>query len=109
MKDLQQKHDRISYFKESVWLLCWDLQKGEQEVMVNWVRGQQGWGVVLPRRLSGKESACKAGDLGLIPWVRKVSWRRKWQLMSVFLPGKSHKVSKSQTRLNTYANQQRGC
>ena len=22
--------------------------------------------------------------------VRKVSWRRKWQLIPVFLPGKSH-------------------
>ena len=24
------------------------------------------------------------------PWVRKISWRRKWQLTPVFLPGKSH-------------------
>ena len=24
------------------------------------------------------------------PWVRKISWRRKWQPTSVFLPGKSH-------------------
>ena len=24
------------------------------------------------------------------PWVRKIHWRRKWQPMSVFLPGKSH-------------------
>ena len=24
------------------------------------------------------------------PWVRKISWRRKWQLTLVFLPGKSH-------------------
>ena len=24
------------------------------------------------------------------PWVRKISWRRKWQSTPVFLPGKSH-------------------
>ena len=27
---------------------------------------------------------------GLNPWVKKISWRRKWQPTSVFLPGKSH-------------------
>ena len=24
------------------------------------------------------------------PWVRKIPWRRKWQHIPVFLPGKSH-------------------
>ena len=24
------------------------------------------------------------------PWVRKIPWRKKWQLILVFLPGKSH-------------------
>jgi len=24
-------------------------------------------------------------------WVRKISWRRKWQHTPVFLPGESHK------------------
>ena len=24
------------------------------------------------------------------PWVRKIPWGRKWQLIPVFLPGKSH-------------------
>ena len=27
---------------------------------------------------------------GFNPWVRKISWRRKWQPTPVFLPGKSH-------------------
>ena len=43
----------------------------------------------LPRWFSGKESAgqCRCQfDL----WVRKISWRRKWQPTPVFLPGKSH-------------------
>ena len=37
-----------------------------------------------------KESVCNAGDVGSIPWVRKISWRRKWQAATVFLPGESH-------------------
>ena len=42
-----------------------------------------------PDGSAGKESTCKAGDrgdMGLIPGP----WKRKWQLTSVFLPGKSH-------------------
>ena len=44
----------------------------------------------------GKESTCNAGDClqhsrpGLDPWIRKIPWRRKWQPITVFLPGKSH-------------------
>ena len=43
----------------------------------------------------GQESACNAGDLGLIPgfdpWVvRKISWRREWLPTPVFLPGEFH-------------------
>ena len=26
----------------------------------------------------------------LDPWLQKISWRRKWQLIQVFLPEKSH-------------------
>jgi len=40
-----------------------------------------------PKKLSGKESTCKAGnsrDISSIPW------RRKWQPAPVFLPGESH-------------------
>ena len=32
----------------------------------------------------GRESACNAGDLGLIPW------KREWQPSPVFLPGEFH-------------------
>ena len=41
----------------------------------------------------GKESACNAGDLQKHrsnPWVRKDPWRKKWQPIPLFLPGKSH-------------------
>ena len=43
----------------------------------------------LLRWLGGKESSCQGGDAGSIPGSRRISWRRKWQLTSVFLPGKS--------------------
>ena len=37
----------------------------------------------------GKEFACDAGDThGFEPWVGKIPWRRKWQLIPVFLPRK---------------------
>jgi len=32
-----------------------------------------------------------AGDMGLIFWVRKTPWMRKWQPTPVFLPGKFHR------------------
>ena len=44
----------------------------------------------LPSRLSGKESACQGGRQGFDLWVGKFPWRRKWQAISVFLPGKHH-------------------
>ena len=31
-----------------------------------------------------------ARDVGLIPWVGKIPWRRPWQPTPVFLPGESH-------------------
>ena len=40
-----------------------------------------------PGGLDSKESACNAGDLGLIPG--KIPWRRTRQLTPVFLPRES--------------------
>ena len=33
-----------------------------------------------PMQLDGKESTCQYKSHGFDPWVRKVSWRRKWEL-----------------------------
>ena len=33
---------------------------------------------------------CQCRRLGFKPWVWKIPWRRKWQPIPVFLPGKSH-------------------
>ena len=44
----------------------------------------------LPWWLSGKEPACQCRICGSHPWVGEISWRRKWQPIPIFLPGKSH-------------------
>ena len=66
------------------------------------------WG--FPGGSDSKESACNVGDPGSIPGWGQIPWRRKWQLISVFLPGKSygqrslvgtvHGVTKSRTQLS---------
>ena len=41
----------------------------------------------------GKESACQCSRCkrcGFSPWAGKIPWRRKWQPIPAFLPGKSH-------------------
>ena len=43
----------------------------------------------LPRWLHGKDSACKFRRCGSDCWA-KISWRRKWQSIPIFQPGKSH-------------------
>ena len=40
--------------------------------------------------LCSKESAYQCRRFRFHPQVRKISWIRKWQLIPVFLPGKSH-------------------
>ena len=52
------------------------------------VRSACSWGI--PGGSDGKESTSNVGDLGSIPWVGKISWRRAWQPILVFLPGKPH-------------------
>ena len=49
--------------------------------------------VLVPTWYSGKEYACQGRRHKrhrFNPWVRKIHWRRKWQLTPVFLLGKSH-------------------
>ena len=52
---------------------------------------QRPLGVLLPMCLSGKASACQCRRhrrCGFDPWIGKIPWRRKWQPIPVFLPGK---------------------
>ena len=49
------------------------------------------WGFLVGS--AGKELACqyrRCMRCGFNPWVRKISWRRKWQPAPVFLPGNFH-------------------
>ena len=48
------------------------------------------WTTTVSWWLSGKESTCQRRRSGFIPWIWKIPWRRKWQPIPVFLPGKSH-------------------
>ena len=48
------------------------------------------WCSRLPQWFSGKESACQGRRQSFNPCVGKIPWRRKQQLVSVFLPGKSN-------------------
>ena len=46
-----------------------------------------------PVDASGKEPACQSRrckGLRFDPWVKKISWRRAWQSIPVFLPRESH-------------------
>ena len=43
-----------------------------------------------PGGSDGKESACTAGDLGLIPGLGRFPWRRGQLPTAVFLPGEFH-------------------
>ena len=46
-----------------------------------------------PGGASGKETDCQCRRhkrRGFYPWVRKITWSRKWQPTPVLLPGESH-------------------
>ena len=46
-----------------------------------------GTGLGFPGGTKGKESACQCRRHAFDPWVRRITWRRKWLPASVFLPG----------------------
>ena len=45
----------------------------------------------LPWWLSGEEITCQCRRCSFHPWVGKIPWRKKWQPILGFLPGKSHR------------------
>ena len=73
------------YFQmEFLKLLCTWI--GEKQIFLGYWLLNNG----LPWWLSGKESTSQCRRNGFDPWVREISWRRKWQPTLAFLPGKSH-------------------
>ena len=60
---------------------------------IHWRRDRLPTPVFLdfPCGSAGKESACNAGDLGLIPWLRRpIPWRSERLPTPVFWPGEFH-------------------
>ena len=53
-------------------------------------RAHQWQGRDFPGGSADKESACNAGNLGLISGLGKIPWRMVWQATPVSLPGESH-------------------
>ena len=43
-----------------------------------------------PVGTAAKKLPANEGDTKFDPWVRKISWKRKWKPTPTFLPGKSH-------------------
>jgi len=76
------------------WRIPWTEEPGRlqsvrsQRIRHDWVTHNQ---VIWASQVAQwKESTCQCRRHGFDPWVRKISWRRKWQPIPVFLPGKSH-------------------
>ena len=70
-------------------------------VRIKWDRGAISLRLVwssslgFPGSSVDKESACQCKRCRFDPWVRKIPWRRKWQLTPIFLP----ETSSGQRRL----------
>ena len=80
-------YKQLSYLSLGLWLHLGSIEnKGWGEASLQDFIGRCG----LPWWLSGKQSTCQCWRLGLDPWVGKIPWRRNWQPIPVFLPGKSH-------------------
>ena len=58
----------------------------KEEVYMQWDRLPTPVFLGFPSGSTGKESICNAGDLGSIPWVGKISWRRERLPTPVFCP-----------------------
>ena len=68
--------------------------------------GWLDWG--LPKRCSGKESACQSRICRFNPWVWKILWNRKWQPTPVFFVLKSP-WTEEPGELQSMGSQRVGC
>ena len=91
VKNLQFRRPRLDSWVRKI---CWRRDRLPTPVFLGF-----------PGSSAGKESACNAGDLGLIPgfdpWVGKIPWRRELPT-PVFWPGEFHGVPKSRTLLSDF-------
>ena len=69
------------------------IAKIKKKKIANYVLPEHHRSKGLPRWGSSKESACQCRRHKrhwFDPWAGKIPWSKKWQLTSVFLPGKFH-------------------
>ena len=71
----------------------------ETEAQIEFVAYLNYSSAKFPQWLNGKEAACQCRRCRFDPWVRRMPWRRKWQLAPVFGPG----ITKSWTWLSDLA------
>ena len=82
-------NDWTEHTNNSHALQCWNgknrefRRETEIKTSVKSVLGFPWW-------LSGKESTCQCRRCRFEPWVGRTLWKKKWQPIPVFLPGKSH-------------------
>ena len=112
---------RIFFFFEALYQLSWQLSwericlQCRRPRFDSWV-GKIPWrrdrlptsvSLGFPCGSAGKESTCKAGDLGSVPglgrsgfspWVAKIPWRRERLPTPVFWPGESHGLYSPRSR-----------
>ena len=62
----------------------WNRVKSNNKIILDHLRGFLG--AASGKEYSRQSRRCKRCEFN--PWVRKIPWRRKWYLTSVFLPGK---------------------
>ena len=67
--------------------VCKDLSQKGKRIPLRISNGQSQW--LIWDFLGGTESTCQYRRHGFAPWIRKISWRRKWQPTPASLPGKS--------------------
>ena len=103
---IRRNHERITsccsrvifFFFLAAPNVLWDLSSLTRDWAPGATREVLFWGNLLfskgfPSGTSGKEPICQCRRHrrhGFDPWVRKIPWRRKWQLTPVFWPEESH-------------------
>ena len=71
---------------ETLWSARHCVRSGEYDDKKDWFQCHMGF----PSGSDCNESACNAGDPGLIPGSGRSPWSRTWQPISAFLPKEAH-------------------
>ena len=79
--------------QSSLWYFCYSSQNWLKQTLLRRSVLLRGLFLLLllPMSSNALNSACHMTESTFNLWIRKISWRRKWQPTPVFLPGKFHK------------------